>query len=343
MIVKFEDFEKTSENYRSFRFFLFHGQNYGKVSECADLIKNFEDVKKNFDVINLFSDDIKKENLSKIFLESSTPNIFGSKTFLCFHLSSEKISKEIISIISKETNRDLIVVLKSYQLSPRSSLRSFFENNNDSISVACYEEDEREKRKYIDNFLKNEGLKVSESLIDLLSNNLSNQRLEIKSELEKMIVLYKSAPVEKSKQSPLSFISESLDNDDTRFIFSLVSKEKNGFVENYNKFTDYGSDNIRLITYLLEHFFRLLSVKIKIMEGIDISIAIKQLRPPIFFKNLPEFKKQINMFSTDELKLVIKKLFISKHEFISGRWASSSTFMLNLLLFLSSRFSLRNS
>ena len=99
MIVKFEDFEKTSENYRSFRFFLFHGQNYGKVSECADLIKNFKDIKKDYEVINLFSDDIKKENLSRIFLESSSPNIFGSKTFLCFHLSSEKISKEIISMI----------------------------------------------------------------------------------------------------------------------------------------------------------------------------------------------------------------------------------------------------
>ena len=343
MIVKFEDFEKASENYQSFRFFLFHGQNYGKVSECADLFKNFKDVKKDYEVINLFSDDIKKENLPKIFLENSTPNIFGSKTFLCFHLSSEKISKEIISIISKETNKDLIVALKCNQLSPRSSLRSFFENNNDTISVACYEEDEREKKKYIANFLNNEGLEVSKSLIDLLSNNLSNQRLEIKSELEKMIILYKNAPEKKSQQNSLSFISESFDNDDARFIFSLVSKEKRGFVENYNKFTDYGSDNIKLITYLIEHFFRLLVVKIKIREGIDISSAIKQLRPPIFFKNLPEFKKQINMLSTDELKLVLKKLFISKQELIRGRWASSSTLMLNLLLFLSSTFALRNS
>ena len=343
MIVKFEDFEKSSENYRSFRFFLFYGQNYGKVSQCADLIKNFKDVKKDYEVINLFSDDIKKENLSRIFLESSTPNIFGSKTFLCLHLSSEKISKEILSIISKETNENLIVVLKCNQLSPRSSLRSFFENNNDTISVACYEEDEREKRKYIDNFLNNEGLKVSKSLIDLLSNNLSNQRLEIKSELEKMIILYKSTQEKKSQQNSLSFISESLDNNDARFIFSVASKDKIGFVENYNKFTDYGSDNVKLITYLLEHFFRLLVVKIKISEGIDTGSALKQLRPPIFFKNLPEFKKQINMFSTNELKLVIKKLFISKQELISGRWASSSTLMLNLLLFLSSKFALRNS
>ena len=191
--------------------------------------------------------------------------------------------------------------------------------------------------------MNNEGVKVSEYLIDLLSDNLSNQRLEIKSELEKIIILHKSAPDNKSPQISISFLSESLDNDDTKFIFSLVSKKKKGFVKNYNKFTDYGSNNIRLITYLLEHFFRLLVVRIKISEGIDISSAIKQLRPPIFFKNLPEFKKQINMFSTSELKMVIKKLFISKQYHIQGRWSSSSTFMLNLLLFLSSKSSLKNS
>ena len=169
MIVKFEDFEKKPENYRSFRFFLFYGPNYGKVCDCANLTKSFKNVKQDYEVINFFSDEIKKEDLSRIFIESSTPNIFGSKTFLCFHLNSEKISKEIISIISKETNKDLIVVLKCHQLSPRSPLRSFFEKNNYSISVACYEESESEKKTYINNFLQNEGVKVSESLINLLT------------------------------------------------------------------------------------------------------------------------------------------------------------------------------
>ena len=343
MIVKFEDFEKKPENYRSFRFFLFYGPNYGKVCDCANLTKCSINVNQDYETINFFSDEIKKEDLSRIFIERSTPNIFGSKTFLCFHLNSEKISKEIISIISKETNKDLIVVLKCHQLGPRSTLRSFFEKNNHSISVACYEESESEKKTYINNVLQNEGLKVSESLINLLTNNLSNQRLEIKSELEKIIILKKSEPEKKLMNNAFSLISDSLNNDDTRFIFSLASKEKKEFVKNFYTFTDYGSNNIRLITYLLEHFFRLLVIKIKIYEGIDVSIAIKQLRPPVFYKNLPEFKQQLKTFSISELKFVIKKLLISKQEFISGKWSSSSSFMINLILFLSSKFSPRTS
>ncbi len=343
MIVKFDDFEKKPENFRSFRFFLFYGPNYGKVCDCANLTKSFKNVKQDFEVINFFSDEIKKEDLSRIFIKNSTPNLFGSKTFFCFHLNSEKISKEIVSIISKETNKDLIVVLKCHQLSPRSPLRSFFEKNNYSISVACYEESESEKKTYINNFLQNEGVKISESLINLLTNNLSNQRLEIKSELEKIIILHKTEPEKNFMHKTFCFISDSFNNNDTRFIFSLASKEKKGFVKNFYKFTDYGSDNMRLITYLLEHFFRLLIVKIKIYEGIDLSSAIKQIRPPIFFKNLPEFRHQLKIYSISELKFVIKKLLISKQEFMRGRWSSSSTFMINLILFLSSKFSPKNS
>ena len=343
MIVKFDDFEKKPEKYLSFRFFLFYGPNYGKVCDCANLIKSFKNVKQDYEVVNFFADEIKKDDLSRIFVENSTPNIFGSKTFMCFHLNNEKIRKEIISMISKETYKDIIVVLKCHQLSPRSPLRSFFEKNSYSISVACYEESGSEKKAYISNVLQKEGLKVSETLINLLTNNLSNQRLEIKGELEKIIILHKTEPEKKFMCNTFSFISDSLNEDDSRFIFSLASKEKKGFVKNFNKFTDYGSDNIKLITYLLEHFFRLLVIKIKMYEGIEVSNAIKQLKPPIFFKNLPMFKQQLKMFSISELKFVIKKLLISKQEFISGKWSSSSTFMINLILFLSLEFSPRNS
>ena len=51
-----------------------------------------------------------------------------------------------------------------------------------------------------------------------------------------------------------------------------------------------------------------------------------------YVKNLPEFKQQLKIFSISELNLVIKKLLISKQEFISGKWSSSSTFMINLIL-----------
>ena len=94
MIVKFEDFEKKSENYRSFRFFLFYGPNYGKVSDCANLTKSFKNTNQDYEVINFFSEEIKKEDLTRIFLESSTPNILVQKHFCAFILAVKKLAKK---------------------------------------------------------------------------------------------------------------------------------------------------------------------------------------------------------------------------------------------------------
>ena len=74
-------------------FFLFYGPNYGKVCDCANLTKSFKNVKQDYEVINFFSDEIKKEDLSRIFLETSTPNIFGSKNFCAFILIVKKLVK----------------------------------------------------------------------------------------------------------------------------------------------------------------------------------------------------------------------------------------------------------
>ena len=70
MIVKFDDFEKQPENYLSFRFFLFYGPNYGKVCDCTNLIKSQKNVEQDYEVMNFFSDEIKKEDLSRIFIEN---------------------------------------------------------------------------------------------------------------------------------------------------------------------------------------------------------------------------------------------------------------------------------
>ena len=45
-------------------------------SDKIFLTKDFKNVEQDFEVINFFSDEIKKEDLSRIFIESSTPNIF---------------------------------------------------------------------------------------------------------------------------------------------------------------------------------------------------------------------------------------------------------------------------
>lgn len=342
MIVKFENFEKNLIDFKTSKLFLFHGSNFGKVDDCAKHTIDLNKEEHELEVINFYLDEIKKGQLSQIFHEKSAPNIFCSNTLLCFNLSNEKLSKELVSNISNINLDNILIIIKSDQLSPKSNVRFFFESSKTAISVPCYEESKLEKITFVRKYLKSANIHPTQSEIIVLCEHLSSQRLEIKNELEKIIILHKNLKGQKSVDFMLSYLSESLVNDQTAFIFSLASKYTKDFVKNYNRFTDFGSENIKLVSFLLEHFFRLLSVKKKVSEGLDIKQSIRQLKPPVFFKNISMFEEQIINLSANELEAIIKKLYICKKELISGSWSSSFFLLFNLLQFLGSRSSPQN-
>ncbi len=334
MIIKFENFEHKSDYFKDNVLFLFHGSNQGKVEDCTNFIINLKREKNNIELVNLHSEELKKGELSRVFNENCSLNLFGNKVLLKIYINSDKIGKEFVSLLSDLEGDNLVVVAKSDQLPPKSLIRSFFEKNENAICVPCYEENSKEKLLYIQNYLKKEGIEFNTSELNILSNSLPNERLEIKSELEKIIILFKNFGKQHSFDFFLSHISESSYSDQSKFIFSLSSKQTKGFIKNYNSFTNFGSDNIKLVSYLLEHFFRLLVIKNKLNDGLDIKQALKQLKPPVFFKDVVFFEKQVLELTLDEINQMIRKLYQCKKSLIDGTWSSPFSLLYTLLCFL---------
>ena len=252
MIIKFENFEREKDQFKENMLFLFHGPNQGKVDDCTNLIINLKRENNDIEEISLHSEELKKGELTKIFDENCSLNIFGTKVLLKLYINNDKFGKEFVSSITNLQTDNLIVVVKSSQLNPKSLIRSFFEKNEVAVCVPCYEENSKEKVFYIKNYLKKEGVEFNISELNILSDSLPNQRLEIKNELEKIIILFKNLGERSSFDFFLSHISESLYNDQSKFIYSLTSKQTKDFIKNYNSFTNFGADNIKLTSYLLE-------------------------------------------------------------------------------------------
>ncbi len=334
MIVKFENFVSKADGLRENMLFLFHGPNQGKVEDCTSYIINLKKEKNDLELINLYSEELKKGELSKVFNENRSLNLFGNKVLLKLYVNNDKIGKEFVSLLSKLDSGDLTVIVKSDQLSSKSLIRSFFEKDEKAVCVPCYEENSKEKLFYIKNYLKNDGVDFNISELNMLSNSLPNERLEIKRELEKIIVLFKCFGKQNSFDFFLSHISESSYRDQSKFILSLSSKQTKDFIKNYNYFTNFGADNIKLVSYLLEHFFRLLVVKNKLYEGFDIKEALRQLKPPVFFKDVSFFEKQVMELTFEEINEMIKKLYLCKGSLINGNWTSHFSVLFALLGFL---------
>ena len=94
-----------------------------------------------------------------------------------------------------------------------------------------------------------------------------------------------------------------------KFIFSVLSNKDFDMEIQFNNIIRQGTTSISIINRLSYHVQRLLLTKHRTQAGEEIKIAIKKLRPPIFFKEENDFISQVNKWSTQSLENLIINLF----------------------------------
>ena len=210
----------------------------------------------------------------------------------------------------------MFLIIKCGALKKGSSLRNFFENSKNNLIIPCYEESKEDKKKLVSEFFASEYLKITNEEINLLVDLISNERLEIKNELSKLAIYIKNN--KKNLIDSLGVITENSNDNFNQLIFSLFSKDKKGFLKMFFKSKEIQSDSVRSINFLSEHLMKILEVKGKIKSGYEKSSSIKSLRPPVFFKYLPEFNKHIDMWSEKNITFLLRKLFFCQSSTLKG-------------------------
>ena len=192
MILNFSSFAKT--NIAKTSSFLIYGENQGRIEECSTIIINY--MKKTFGAINqihLSSDELNKGVFSKSYFDSNNHDLFGNKNVFIITLQDQKAAKEIVETLQIKKTSFAILIIKCVQLKKTSTLRTFFEKSKEDLIVPCYEENETDKKNMIMSFFSSAKLNISADEINVLSSLLSNERLEIKNELNKLIIFIKNS------------------------------------------------------------------------------------------------------------------------------------------------------
>ena len=325
MIIKYFSLKRTE--IPDVNSFLFYGENAGRIEDCIDItIKSIKQKYENINIINVSNEDLKTNSFSSLIPNYNNPDLFGNKNILIFSMIDQKTSKEITKYIANHP-LSFYLICKSDQLKKTSAFRRFFENSDRSVAVACYEETEQEKRSLIKNSLLNDEIKVNENEVSQLSNILSNQRHEILNELQKVKISIKTS--KKTLAESVDLICRESNGDIDDLVYSLASKEKNNFLVNFFNSKEIQNDLIRFVNYFSEHLFKLLEVKEKIRNGENKNLAVKSLRPPIFFKRLTKFNNQVEQWNEKEILQIIKKLFLFRVASLKGE--NSSKFQLYFL------------
>ena len=299
MIIK--TFEIAKNKFDKQNFFLVYGENEGLKNEVIEnLKKNFNGNIENYDESQILAD--KEFFYEKIFNQS----LFEKEKILVLNRCSEKIYEVIENILEKSIS-DTKIILKANILEKKSKLRSLFEKDKNLIIVPTYKDTSLGLLEIARKFFYNYKISISQEAVNLLVSRCNGDRGHLKSELDKVLIyMHDKKNINLEEIYKLTNLSEN---------FSINELVDNSLSKNYQRTSEIISesnykleDGIIILRTFLQRAKRLLNIFEKQDNNVNFDSLINDYKPPIFWKDKPIVKKQLENWSKSRIKDLINNI-----------------------------------
>ncbi len=297
-----KNFELGKLNVKNFNLFLMYGKNEGLKKEIIN--KHFT---KNFlGQINKYDEREFINNAETIISEILNKSLFDNEKLIIISRVTEKILNFIKELNEKEI-ADVKIILNSNQLDKKSKLRNYFEKDRKLIIIPFYEDDYKNSLIFANNFLIENKIKLSKESLSLIISRANGDRANLKNELDKILMYsYTNNKIEIEIVRKLTNISE---NYDVNILAdNFLSKNKTIVTKILNENNYSNEDCILILRTILSKSKRLMGILEKYKNNKNIEEIISSTKPPIFWKDKENVKKQIASWNLDDLKNKIYKI-----------------------------------
>lgn len=313
MIIK--TFEIDKKKFDKQNFFLVYGENEGLKKEIIQTIKkNLNGVVENFDETQINND--KQTFYEKIFNRS----LFEKEKIIIINRCSEKIYDVIENIVEGKIS-DIKIILNASVLEKKSKLRNMFEKRSELVIVPTYKDTSITLLEIAKKFFYNYKISISQETINLLVNRCNGNRGHLKSELDKILVYMndkKSVNLEEIYK--LTNLSENYAINE--LVDTSLSKNAQRTSEIINESNYKSEEAIIILRTFLQKAKRLLNLYETHDGNLNYDNLVNNCVPPIFWKDKPIIKKQLEIWSKLKIKNLIMKInkteiYIKKNSSIS--------------------------
>ena len=322
MIIKYYELKKNIE--KDINIFLFYGPNTDLIEEMIKETKTS------------YSENIYKYNESEILSDEDTfiVNLFNKSFFeneklIIINYVSDKILEIIKDIVDKK-DKSFKIILKAGILEKKSKLRNFFEKSDDLIIAAFYEDNHQTLLNLTQNFFKDNKIKISSQNINFILEKTKGSRLSLKNELKKIENFSHSKSLVEFKDI-IKLINPAENYKVSELTDQCLAQNRNKTINILNENNSSIEENILILKSFLYKLKRLKILKKEIEEEKNQDQVISSYRPPIFWKDKDLIKKQLKIWSSNEIKLLIKK--INNLELIIKKNSQLSNQIINNFIF----------
>ena len=283
------------------RVILLYGPDVGLVSERAGAIVAalVPDPSDPFAVAELTGQAVAADP-ARLVDETRAMSLGGGNRVVRLRAATDGATAAIAALLDDPPAQSW-VVMEAGELSPRSTLRQACEKDDGAAAIACYGDESRDLDSVIEQGLRGLGLRVEAEALAYLTSHLGADRLMTRGEIEKlglymvdgggMVRLADAiACVGDSAPAALDRLSDAVGLGDGRALEAALPRVM-----------EEGISPIAILRTLIQHFRRLHLAAALVAGGTPAEQAIKSLRPPVIFKQVDSFRRQLQRWPEDRL------------------------------------------
>ena len=306
MIIKSYEVQKNKSNLSKYNFFLLYGENLGLKKDIRKFIKTgIEQGSNNAEILFLYEDEIldDEENYYNLIY---TGSLFSNKKIITIYEATDKIIKKISDIYDKYPENVFLIIFSEI-LEKRSKLRNFFEANKKAICIPCYLDSEKDLEVIAQLELKKNNIMLSQEAINLLIEKSNSDRNNLRNEIGK-IHSYSLNKKKLELTDIISLINFSGDYKSDIFINECLCGNINQYKKIISEFYVNTINQILLLRILSNKIQRLVKIKAEESKSNNVVNLINNVKPAIFWQEKPLVKKQLSIWSLNDLKKIISQI-----------------------------------
>jgi len=279
---------------------LFYGTDAGLISERAARLAAVVAARDNppGEIIRIEDADLDNDP-DRLAVELQTMPMFGGSKVVRV-VAGRRITAAALEPFVGGDRLAATLIVEGGNLRPTDSLRTLFEKAAKAAAVACYPDEAHDLETLVRDTLKSHGLSITPDARDLLVARVGADRAVSRGEIEKL-ALYAAGKSEIDAGDVEAIVGDASQLTIDRILDGAAGGDARRAVAEYARAIASGESPQMIIAAAQRHLERLHKIRTDIDQGRSFEDAIRQLRPPIHFKQKDALGVQCRLWSAARL------------------------------------------
>ncbi|MCB2081808.1 MAG: DNA polymerase III subunit delta, partial [Rickettsiales bacterium] len=275
---------------------LLYGPDTGLIAERARMLETqiVDDLSDPFRVVDITADKI-KETPSLIADEASAISFGGGRRLIRLRDigASQLLAIQQAIEVPGVKPEDAFILVLAGDLKKNDVLRVYYEQGKEITAVPCYNEDEKQLAPLVAAMLREAGYSFEDDVPRLLAERCQGDRLIIRREAEKLMLYVGEENAYITLQDALACTDVTTESMLDDIVEAAFAGDFQALYRHLHKAYGQGSEPVAILRAAQRYVTRLYQVEGEHRAGKEDPQAMQSLRPPLFFKRLPAFRKAL--------------------------------------------------